>query len=92
MADMVCSMRGVIDQAVIRALLRLAVCQGKAGGHWRKGGIMLQWVQPVFGDVVLDGMGACGVLFMLFLIWEAWKEWRIRARRARKAQDRARVR
>jgi hypothetical protein len=53
---------------------------------------MLHWVQPVLGDVMLDGMGACGVLFMLFLMWEALKEWRIRARRARNARNRARVR
>jgi hypothetical protein len=53
---------------------------------------MLQFVRPVFGDLMFDGIGLAGCLFALFLMWEALKEWRIRARRARAARERARGR
>jgi hypothetical protein len=53
---------------------------------------MLQWIRPVFGDLMFDGIGVAGFLFALFLIWEAFKEWRIRARRARNARERAKGR
>ena len=53
---------------------------------------MLHLVHPLWGDVMLDGMGLCGFLFVLFLMWEALKEWRIRARRARNLRERAKGR
>ena len=49
-------------------------------------------VYPIFGDLMLDGIGLGGFLFALFLIWEALKEWRIRIRRTRNARERARER
>lgn len=53
---------------------------------------MLHFVRPLFGDLMFDGIGLGGFLFVLFLIWEAFKEWRIRARRARKARERTKLR
>jgi len=50
---------------------------------------MSQFVQPFFGDVILDGVGATGCLFVFFLIWQACKEWRIRIRREKRARERA---
>lgn len=48
---------------------------------------MSQFVQPFFGDVVLDGVGAAGCLFVLFLMWQALKERRIRIRREKRARE-----
>jgi hypothetical protein len=53
---------------------------------------MLQFIRPVFGDLMFDGIGLAGFLFVLFLTWEALKEWRIRIRRARSARERSRRR
>jgi len=53
---------------------------------------MPQFFGPVFGDLMFDGIGLAGILFVLFLIWEALREWRIRVRRARNARERARGR
>jgi hypothetical protein len=53
---------------------------------------MLQFIHPVFGDLMVDGIGLAGFLFALFLMWEALKEWRIRARRARNSRERAKGR
>lgn len=58
----------------------------------KKGGFMLQFIHPVFGDLMVDGIGLAGFLFALFLMWEALKEWRIRARRARNSRERAKGR
>jgi len=57
-----------------------------------KKGIMVQLIHPVFGDVMFDGIGLAGGLFVLFLMWEAWKEWRCRVRRTRAARERAKRR
>jgi hypothetical protein len=53
---------------------------------------MLQFMRPVFGDLMFDGVGLAGLLFVLFLMWELLKEWRIRVRRARHARERAKGR
>jgi len=53
---------------------------------------MLQFMRPVFGDLMFDAVGVAGFLFALFLMWEALKEWRIRARRARNVRERTRGR
>ena len=53
---------------------------------------MLQFIRPVLGDLMFNGIGLFAFLFVLFLMWEAVKEWRIRARRARNTRERARGR
>ena len=50
---------------------------------------MSQWIQPVLGDMMFDGVGLAGCLFVGFLMWEAWKERRIRIRRERRTRARA---
>lgn len=53
---------------------------------------MVQLIHPFLGDLMFDGVGLLGCLFVLFLMWEAWKERRIRIRRARTAHERAKGR
>ncbi len=35
----------------------------------------LQLIQPLFGDLMFDGVGLLGCLFVLVLMWDAWKDW-----------------
>jgi hypothetical protein len=103
--DVVCLFRWIIGQAWTRAygiggLVQHPPVPSSFGNtlkekpvvNAREGGIMLQFIHPVFGDLMFDGIGLAGFLFALFLMWEALKEWRIRVRRARTARERAKGR
>ena len=37
---------------------------------------MLQLIHPFFGDLMFDGIGLLGCVFVLVLMWDAWKDWK----------------
>lgn len=45
---------------------------------------MLRLIHPLFGDLLFDGVGLLGCVFVLVLMGDAWKDWR----RARVVRDR----
>jgi hypothetical protein len=38
--------------------------------------VMLQLIHPFFGDLMFDGIGLSGGVFVLVLMWDAWKDWK----------------
>jgi hypothetical protein len=46
---------------------------------------MLRLMHPLFGDLMFDGAGLLGCVFVLVLMWDAWKDWKqARVRRDRR--------
>ena len=37
---------------------------------------MLRLIHPFFGDLMFDGVGLLGCVFVLVLMWDAWKDWK----------------
>ncbi len=37
---------------------------------------MLRLIHPLFGDLMFDGVGLLGCVFVLVLMWDAWKDWK----------------
>jgi len=45
----------------------------------------LRLIHPLFGDLMFDGVGLLGCVFVLVLMWDAWKDWqRARVMRGRR--------
>jgi len=37
---------------------------------------MLRLIHPLFGDLMFDGVGLLGCVFVLVLMGDAWKDWK----------------